>query len=267
MKSGEAVVIALRSLRSARLRTALTSLGIAVGVAAVITLVGLGDGIKTGLNDSLGGFGTSIFVNPGGATVPGARGRTDQVGQIGVKAVSVGQVDAALLDIYRVMDARHRISDPGLRDYTITATQNQVNKTNDFLDSVTKFTLAIAGIALFVGGLGISNIMLVTVTERTHEIGIRKAVGARRSAILKQFLIESIVLSSFGGLAGVLLGIGLVLAGARLLPLISSNYGAPAISPLAVVSAFSISLLLGMLSGSYPALRAARMRPVEALGY
>jgi putative ABC transport system permease protein len=117
----------------------------------------------------------------------------------------------------------------------------------------------VAAISLLVGGIGVMNIMLVSVTERTREIGIRKAVGARRSDILIQFLVEAVLVSIFGGLAGVLAGIigsHFTIAGIK-----------PVIAPYSIVLAFGASVLIGLFFGTYPAGRAARMRPIDALRF
>ena len=116
-----------------------------------------------------------------------------------------------------------------------------------------------AAISLLVGGIGIMNIMLVSVTERTREIGIRIAIGARPSDVMTQFLIEALVLSALGGLVGVILGI----TGAYISSLISSS--SFVLSPLAVMLAFGFSALIGIVFGFYPARRAARLDPIVAL--
>jgi putative ABC transport system permease protein len=118
---------------------------------------------------------------------------------------------------------------------------------------------AVAAISLLVGGIGITNIMLVTVVERTREIGIRKAIGARRRAILGQFLIEATILSLVGGILGVIVGF------------IGSNFMIvgvkPVIVPSSVFLAFGVSVFIGLFFGGYPASRAASLRPIEALRY
>jgi len=118
---------------------------------------------------------------------------------------------------------------------------------------------AVAAVSLLVGGIGIMNIMLVSVTERTREIGIRLAVGATEGHVLLQFLVESIVLSLIGGLIGIVLGLGLGFLGSRLL----SVPFAP--NPSLIVAAFAFSALVGIVFGFFPARRAARMDPIEAL--
>jgi putative ABC transport system permease protein len=399
----EAFVIASRSLRANKLRSVLTTLGIIIGVAAVIVLVGLGDGIKAGFNDSFGKFATQITVSKvsgsviggsvrnltdadvraledpsqapdvasvtpvvtGGAlatydqkkfqasitgstsdylqvsdrdlvvgqmftaaqergnakvtvlgpnvvaslfngdagaaigkavrlgranfTVVGvldsngqgddaalvpigaARsylvGGADSVSQMIVKAASPSQVTSARNEITQVLDERHHIADPTQRDFKVNAFQTQLDRMNQTLTFLTVFTVAIAAISLIVGGIGVANIMLVSVTERTREIGIRKAIGARRSAIMKQFLIESTVLAGIGGLAGAVFGVALTLTAAYVIPRISPKFGTPDISAPALAVAFLFSLVIGLLAGGYPALRASRLRPIEALRF
>ena len=134
------------------------------------------------------------------------------------------------------------------------------------------FTPAVAALSLVVGGIGVLNIMLVSVTERTREIGIRKAIGATNRAILEQFLIESIVLAGLGGLIGAGAGIGLSLLIGAVAPTFDPSSGAlagftPVLSALPVVVAFGISLAIGLISGGYPAYRAARLLPIQALRY
>jgi putative ABC transport system permease protein len=400
----EAFAIALGSLRTNRLRSALTTLGIIIGVASVIVLVGLGNGIKAGFNSSFGALGNQLIVAPITGSVPGggpakelrdadvsalenerkapdiasvtpvitgtalitynqaqfraqvagsttdyldvanrelitgrnftstqqrtggrvvvlgpnaittlfgadagaaidktvrigrsnftvvgvvksngqqddaaimplqaARsyllGGADTINQMIVKAVSVAAVPAAADEITQILDQRHNIRDPAKRDFNVTALSSLLEKANQFLSFLTLFTVAIAAISLVVGGIGVANIMLVSVTERTREIGIRKAIGARRSAILKQFLIESTVLAGIGGLAGIVIGVVITLAAASVIPRFAPNFGAPTVSPVAVVIAFAVSLFIGLAAGGYPANRASRLQPIEALRY
>src|SRR5882757_256259 len=169
--------------------------------------------------------------------------------------------------VYSIMDGRHNIKDPVARDYTATALQNLLDKATTFLSYLTLFTLAVAAMSLVVGGLGVANIMLVSVTERTREIGIRKAIGARRSAIMKQFLIESTMLAGIGGVIGILIGTTITLAAQVIIPKIAPDFGAPTVSVGAVALSFAVSLLIGLIAGGFPANRAARLQPIEALRY
>src|SRR5690606_41682627 len=130
-----------------------------------------------------------------------------------------------------------------------------------------RFTRAAAGLWRSVGSIGVANIMLVTVTERTREIGIRKSIGARPRVILLQFLLESVFLSGLGGLVGIALGVGLAVTGAIVLPQLIPDFPAPAVDPFSIVLAFTISLIIGLIAGGYPAHRASRLRPIEALRY
>ncbi|MBN1624284.1 MAG: ABC transporter permease [Clostridia bacterium] len=118
----------------------------------------------------------------------------------------------------------------------------------------------IAVISLLVGGIGIMNIMLVSVTERTREIGIRKAIGARKSSILSQFMIEALVITGLGGLIGIVIGVGAIF-------LVISNFVPPVIDPMWMVLSFGFSLLIGLLFGIFPAYKAANLNPIEALRY
>jgi putative ABC transport system permease protein len=129
------------------------------------------------------------------------------------------------------------------------------------------FIVAVAAISLLVGGIGVANIMLVSVTERTREIGIRKAVGAPRRAILRQFLSEAVMLTGLGGVIGVVIGVGVALAGGTMVPKWIPEFPTPVLTVAPVLVAFGVSLAIGVLAGGYPANRAARMRPIEALRF
>jgi len=404
MNVAEAFTIALRSLRSNRLRSALTTLGIVIGVSAVIVLVGLGNGIKAGFNSQFGALGNQIQVAKINGTVPGggaardlkdsdvtalrnptlapdignvtpvvggselieanqqqfraaiagstadylnvidrdlvagqmftneqarsnarvvllgpnavatlfggdanaaigkdvrvgrqtfevigvvkgngqqddtaimplgaARaylvGGNDTVTQIIVQAATVPQVPQALAEVNKVLDQRHSIRDAAKRDFNATALQSLLDQANQFLTFLTLFTVAVAAISLIVGGIGVANIMLVSVTERTREIGIRKAIGARSSAILKQFLIESTMLAAMGGVVGIIIGTVITIAAAIIIPKVAPDFGAPTVSPWAILISFGVSLLIGLIAGGFPANRAARLQPIEALRY
>jgi len=191
-------------------------------------------------------------------------GRLNVVNAIVIKATSSDTMDATTSDVQNILLQRHNISDPASADFTVT---NQ-NDTLAALSSVTgTFTLllgAIGGISLLVGGIGIMNIMLVSVNERTREIGIRKAVGARRGDILTQFLIEAMALTGLGGVLGILLGWAITEVVHRIpqaanLPLL--------ITSGTVIIAVGVSVAIGVVFGLYPALRAARLHPIQALRY
>jgi putative ABC transport system permease protein len=191
-------------------------------------------------------------------------GQLNRVSQIVIKATSSDTMDVTTSDVQNILLQRHNISDPASADFTVT---NQ-NDTLAALSSVTgTFTLllgAIGGISLLVGGIGIMNIMLVSVNERTREIGIRKAVGARRGDILTQFLIEAIALTGLGGVLGILLGWAITevvhrIPQAASLPLL--------ITSGTVIIAVGVSVAIGVVFGLYPAMRAARLHPIQALRY
>jgi putative ABC transport system permease protein len=177
-----------------------------------------------------------------------------------VQATSKDSVDAAeteATDILNTADPASTGSDESNFDIT---DQSSILSASDSSSKVFTTLLAeVAAISLLVGGIGVMNIMLVSVTERTREIGIRKAVGARRADILRQFLVEAVLVSVFGGIAGVIAGV------------IGSQFTisgiVPVIAPYSIVLAFGASVLIGLFFGTYPAARAAAMRPIDALRF
>ncbi|WP_028922178.1 ABC transporter permease [Pseudonocardia acaciae] len=191
----------------------------------------------------------------------------DAIGQIIVQATEVAAVPVAIDELTAVLDDRHRTRDPAKRDFDVMDLRSMLEQGGEFLSLLTAFVAAVAAISLIVGGIGVANIMLVTVTERTREIGIRKAVGAPRPAILRQFLIEAVTLTGLGGLAGVVLGLGLAYGGRLVLPMLVPGFPAPIPTVLPAVAAFGVSLVIGLMSGLYPANRAALLRPIEALRF
>ena len=191
-----------------------------------------------------------------------ARGSRN-VQSINVQMASAEVKNEAVEQISTILRERHRLS--GQDDFTITSQEDTVQALNQVTGVFTAFLGSIAGISLLVGGIGIMNIMLVSVTERTREIGIRKAVGAKRRDILGQFLVEATFLSATGGLVGIGLGWGL----SRLASGINIQ-GTPlqaVVSPDVVVLAFGVSVAIGLFFGIYPAMRASRLDPIEALRY
>ncbi len=193
----------------------------------------------------------------------------NKVNQIFLQATKAAAVPAVEDQVIRILSDRHRIKDPTKRDFEVQSLRSQVDATNQILRILTLFTTSVAAISLVVGGIGVLNIMLVSVTERTREIGIRKAIGATRRAILQQFLIESVVLAGLGGIIGILTGVGLSALGAAIVPAFGPTFAtfAPTVSIPSVVLSFALSLAIGLIAGGYPANRAARLRPIEALRY
>jgi len=194
---------------------------------------------------------TKLFGNP----FPGT------VRFIMAQARSAAEMDVAEEDITQLLRVRHRIAERAENDFTVRNLSATAQTAAIAARALSLMLGAIASISLLVGGIGIMNIMLVSVTERTREIGIRLAIGARRRDILGQFLLEATVVCALGGLAGVLLGVG----GAWL---VADLAGMDAVvSGRAVALAFLFSAATGVFFGYYPARKAALMRPVEALRY
>lgn len=219
-----------------------------------------------------GGFGNAddvalIPINTAWNYLLGRRGET--ITQIVIQATSSETVQAAEAEATKILLDSRNISDPNDADFVVVSQDDLLEQVGVVTTILTVFLGAIAAISLIVGGIGVMNIMLVTVTERTREIGIRKAVGATHGAILQQFLIEAMVLSGLGGLFGVLVGVGLsALTGAAL----AGRFGGtvefvPKVSLLSVLLAFGVSVCVGLFFGVYPARRAAKLRPIEALRY
>ncbi|MEQ0563188.1 ABC transporter permease [Amycolatopsis sp. NEAU-NG30] len=177
--------------------------------------------------------------------------------QIAVQATSADSVSLAQSEITAILNARHGIRLGGTPDYQVQNSEQLLATRTSATETFTVLLAAVAAISLLVGGIGVTNIMLVTVTERIREIGIRKAIGAPRSAILGQFLAEATMLSLFGGLLGVAIG----LLGSRF----TISGIKPVVVPSSILLAFAVSALIGLFFGSFPANRAAKLRPIDAL--
>ncbi|HEY8657265.1 MAG TPA: ABC transporter permease [Candidatus Limnocylindria bacterium] len=191
-------------------------------------------------------------------------GRTNTVNAIIVKAASSDEMANTTEDVRTVLLARHKINDPASADFTVTNQNDTLAALGSITATFTILLAAIGGISLLVGGIGIMNIMLVSVNERTREIGIRKAVGARRRDILAQFLIEAIGLTGLGGVLGILLGWGIT----EVVKRIPQAAGLLVIiTPGTVIVAVGVSVAIGVIFGLYPAMRAARLHPIQALRY
>jgi putative ABC transport system permease protein len=398
--TGEAIVMAWRSLRAHRVRSSFTALGVTLGIAAVILTVGISDGIHTYCDEYYAGYARQITISPAsptgvaaarplresdgaalvsdprardissaipvltgtstaryegrfyGAAVVGSRpeylylghrelatgamftarqvhdgarvaaigpelvtalfdgdseaalgkpirldrkdftvigvlkhdgqldnaaivpisaarayliGGTDTINQILVQATGIEQVPAAVDQVNQIMSTRHRTRDPNKRDFSANPHVAILDKVDDLTRSITLNGGAIAALALLISSTGLANIMLVSVTARIPEIGIRRAVGARRRDIIAQFLIEAAALGGIGGILGVLLGIALVLLARVMFPVLQLDFGVPEISIVAILASLAASLVAGAAAGSYPAVHASRIPPVEAI--
>ncbi len=194
--------------------------------------------------------------------------RTNQgepsVSFIYVQAVSEDRMDAAIAEVSLILRQRHRIAPGQPDDFTAVSQGDLIGTFQQITGVLTTFLGAIAGISLLVGGIGIMNIMLVSVTERTREIGLRKAVGARRQDILWQFLIEAVMLAMLGGGIGIALGSG----GAAAISYFLRDEGFSAVvTAESVALATLFSAAVGLFFGIYPAQRAAKLNPIDALRY
>jgi putative ABC transport system permease protein len=198
------------------------------------------------------------------SVVRGRRNNTSIVSQITVQVKDKDQIDSVKTSITQLLMQRHEVAEP---DVTVESQQDLADAANQANAALTVLLGAIAGISLVVGGIGIMNIMLVSVTERTREIGIRKAVGARKKDILMQFLTEAVTVTALGGLIGIAGGVGTAhfLNGQNIAGL-GENIQT-SVSGTSVIAAFAVSGAIGIFFGLYPASRAANLRPIEALRY
>jgi len=191
------------------------------------------------------------------------------INQIIVSLASADGIDEGVAAIDQAMARRHKPGPGGEKDYSVGSMTEMQQRMGEMTGAFTLLLSGIAVVSLLVGGIGIMNIMLVSVTERTREIGIRKAVGAKDADILQQFLVESVVISLLGGLLGIAVGV----AGAQLVPrlpiwqMLSGGEWKSVVSPGSIVMSFGFSFVVGVFFGIYPALKASKLNPVEALRY
>jgi putative ABC transport system permease protein len=183
------------------------------------------------------------------------------INQISVSTTRTEVVEQTAVEITRLLRQRHRISNPDEDDFTVRTVEELAATRVAMAQTMTGLLMSVASVSLLVGGIGIMNIMLVSVTERTREIGLRMAVGARTRDILSQFLSEAVALSLVGGVMGVALGI----AASKLL---TSSLGWPTtITPSAIILSFAFSAAVGVFFGYYPARKASSLDPIDALRY
>lgn len=181
--------------------------------------------------------------------------------EIDISVHNPDEINQTISDVEALLRDRHDLDEDDDNDFQIQSSQDLISTVSTITSLLTTMVAGISGISLVVGGVGVMNIMLVSVTERTREIGLLKAIGAKEKDILTQFLIEAVVMTLFGGIIGILLGI----SGAFLIALVA---GIPfVISVPAVILAVGVSTLVGVVFGLYPARRAARLSPIDALRY
>lgn len=218
----------------------------------------------SGVTQSKGG--TGFFNQDNTIYIPLSTAQKEVFGvnylsSIALQVKSANLMTDAQYQVGYLLLARHNIPSPANADFSILSQQTILDAASSTTGTFTTLLTGVAAISLLVGGIGIMNIMLVTVNERTREIGLRKALGARKQTIITQFLIESIILTFIGGIFGILLGV-----------LVSFIYALATsslfvVSPTSILLAFIVSAIIGMLFGWYPANRAANLQPIEALRY
>ena len=203
---------------------------------------------------------SQIAISSGGGsrTITGTTG-DPRLSGLDVKIASVDLLPEALQQVRNVLMSTHK----GIEDFTFRTQEDWAEQINTFIHNARLSGGLIAGISLLVGGIGIMNIMLASISERVREIGIRKSVGAATSDIFTQILVESVVIAILGGLAGLATSFALV----NLISSFSPTDNAPIIKVTALAIAFAFSVLVGILAGIFPAIKAARLNPIQALRY
>ncbi len=256
--ASHAAVTVLAATTAEELFGARSAVGQSVTVAGVPmtvigTLTSAGSSADTNEDDT-----AIVPITTAADRITGGTSR-DAVQDIYLEATSSHTLSAAYQEAQYELLSRHRITTPTSADFSITSQQSILSTATSVDKTLTVLLAGIAGISLLVGGIGVMNIMLVSVTERIREIGLRKALGATPRVIRRQFLVEASVL----GLAGGVLGAALGIAGAGVLPHFISD--PISISPTATAGAIVIAIVIGVVFGVYPATRAARLAPIEAL--
>lgn len=204
-------------------------------------------------------FNKSLFI-PLSVSLHQLSGNVD-VGEIDISVKNTDLINQTIQDVTAILRERHHLKPTDENDFVIQSFRDALSTVQTITNLLTTFVAAISAISLVVGGVGVMNIMLVSVTERTREIGLLKAIGALEKDILLQFLIESVVITAIGGAIGIVLGIG----GAFLISL--AVHIPFVLSVPAIMLAFGVSMLVGIVFGLYPARRAARLSPIDALRY
>lgn len=279
----ETFQLALKNILGSKMRTFLTMLGIIIGVCAVIVIVGLGNGMQGYIESQFEDMGTDsltvMIVGRGSSRSVSeeqmyemVEENSDLLKQISPTAamsgiLKIGSDSITVQDKDQVTEARTLVESELYAifedddAYTVTSMAEMLDTMNEMVNVIIYVLAAIAAISLVVGGIGIMNIMLVSVTERTREIGTRKALGATNGNIRIQFVVESVIICLVGGAIGIVLGAVMGYVGSGLL----KNAVLPGIGAIAL--AFGFSLAVGVFFGYYPANKAAMMDPIEALRY
>ena len=220
-------------------------------------VIGILEGVGGGFGNQSPDFSAFVPLRTAEQRVFGRK----QLDDISVRVKKNASVERAMVDIERVLRREHKIMPGQANDFSIIDRREFLETQQEAQQTFTILLASIAGVSLLVGGIGIMNIMLVSVTERTREIGIRMALGATRFSVLLQFLVESVTLCLLGGVLGILLGSGAAST-------LSRFAGWEVfVSPASIVLAFAFSVGVGLFFGIWPARRAARLDPIEALRY